>query len=144
MQGLLAYLSKGILLGLIVAVVLLVAQPQLQSNHDFNLDQPFTLGLHEQISFAAAVKRAAPSVVNIYTRAYQKSAINSQATLRPKSLGSGVIMTTSGYLLTNYHVIADADQIIVALQDGRFFTADLIGFDKYTDLAVLQDRKSVV
>ena len=137
MQGLLAYLSKGILLGLIVAVVLLVAQPQLQSNHDFNLDQPFTLGLHEQISFAAAVKRAAPSVVNIYTRAYQKSAINSQATLRPKSLGSGVIMTTSGYLLTNYHVIADADQIIVALQDGRFFTADLIGFDKYTDLAVL-------
>ncbi|GIC76116.1 outer membrane-stress sensor serine endopeptidase DegS [Moritella sp. F3] len=144
MQNLWSYVSKSILLGIAVAAVLLLALPQLQNKQGLALSQPFSLGLNEQMSFSAAVKRAAPSVVNIYTRTYQKSTINSKATLRPQSLGSGVIMNKKGYLLTNYHVIADADQIIVALQDGRFFTAELIGFDRYTDLAVLNiDAKNL-
>ena len=46
-------------------------------------------------------------------------------------------MTKKGHILTNYHVIADADQIIVALQDGRLFTGELVGADIPTDLAVL-------
>ncbi|MGC3835858.1 trypsin-like peptidase domain-containing protein [Moritella viscosa] len=144
MQSLLSYISKSILLGIAVATILLLALPQLKNKQGLALTQPFSLGLNEQISFSAAVKRAAPSVVNIYTRTYQKSTINSKPTLRPQSLGSGVIMNKKGYLLTNYHVIANADQIIVALQDGRFFTAELIGFDKYTDLAVLNiDAKNL-
>ena len=142
MKNLWLYVSKSIFLGIAVAAVLLLALPQLQNKQ--GLTQPFSLGLNEQMSFSAAVKRAAPSVVNIYTRTYQKSTINSKPILRPQSLGSGVIMNKKGYLLTNYHVIADADQIIVALQDGRFFTAELIGFDKYTDLAVLSiDAKNL-
>jgi serine protease DegS len=136
-QGLFRYFSKSILLGIAVAVLLLLALPQLQNNQGLELTQPFSLGKNAQLSFSAAVTRAAPSVVNIYTRTYQQSSINTKPTLRPQSLGSGVIMNKKGYLLTNYHVIADADQIIVALQDSRFFTAELIGFDKYTDLAVL-------
>jgi serine protease DegS len=136
-QGLFRYFSKSILLGIAVAVLLLLALPQLQNNQGLELTQPFSLGKNAQLSFSAAVKRAAPSVVNIYTRTYQQSNINTKPTLRPQSLGSGVIMNKKGYLLTNYHVIADADQIIIALQDSRFFTAELIGFDKYTDLAVL-------
>ncbi|MDP1244297.1 trypsin-like peptidase domain-containing protein, partial [Klebsiella pneumoniae] len=53
------------------------------------------------------------------------------------TLGSGVIMDHRGYILTNKHVINEADQIIVALQDGRVFEALQVGSDSLTDLAVL-------
>lgn len=139
MQSIVKYISKSVLLGLIIGLVALFAAPQLRDQQWLNstplLSQPFS---SEQLSFSKAVQRAAPSVVNIYTRTYQQSNLNTQLTLRPQSLGSGVIMTKTGYVLTNNHVIADADQIIVALQDGRIFTAELIGVDTYTDLAVLQ------
>lgn len=104
-------------------------------------------------SYADAVERAAPSVVNIYTR----KTLNNQAakpnTLpdelfqrRPQyqqqreqnSLGSGVIVDSRGYLLTNEHVIRGADEILVLLQDGREGLATLIGADPETDLAVLK------
>ncbi|MFT4871856.1 MAG: serine protease DegS, partial [Colwellia sp.] len=53
-------------------------------------------------------------------------------------LGSGVIMSTQGYILTNLHVIRQADLIQVLLQSGQIYPAELIGFDHYTDLAVLK------
>lgn len=93
------------------------------------------MGAH---SFADAVQQAAPAVVNIYTRSLQRSRFETETSLRPQGLGSGVIMSKNGYVLTNSHVIANADQIIVALQDGRvFYDARLIGVDAFTDLAVL-------
>jgi serine protease DegS len=58
--------------------------------------------------------------------------------LEIRTLGSGVIMDQRGYIITNKHVINDADQIIVALQDGRVFEALLVGSDTLTDLAVLK------
>lgn len=54
------------------------------------------------------------------------------------SLGSGVIVRADGYILTNNHVIAQADQIIVALNDGRRAEAEVIGTDPDTDLAVIK------
>lgn len=131
------YIFKSILLGIILALIILFALPQLKTAQWFNLSETFTITRHDQLSFTSAVKQAAPSVVNIYTRTYQQPSLNDQPTLQPQSLGSGVIMNKKGNIITNYHVIADADQIIVALQDGRIFTAELIGFDTYTDLAVL-------
>jgi serine protease DegS len=101
-------------------------------------------------SYADAVQRAAPSVVNIYTR---KKIANNPNTLlndlfqrRPRyqqpreqnSLGSGVIVDARGFLLTNEHVIRGADEIQVLLQDGREGLASLIGADPETDLAVLK------
>ncbi|MBO1254286.1 trypsin-like peptidase domain-containing protein [Alteromonas sp. 5E99-2] len=92
-----------------------------------------------RISYYEALSRSAPAVVNIYTR----SIINSQGlfgqqTRERTDLGSGVIMTDSGYLLTCYHVVANADNISVVLQDSRVFEAQMIGFDRATDLAVLK------
>jgi len=61
-----------------------------------------------------------------------------------KSLGSGVIVKEDGYILTNYHVVQDADDIKVTLTDKREFDAKLMGADKYTELAVIKiDEKDL-
>ena len=106
-------------------------------------------------SYSDAVGRAAPSVVNIYTRKVVTAQPYrifgdpmlqrySGITLLPpqrrlsQSLGSGVIVRDDGYILTNNHVIADADGILVGLRDGRVTPARVIGSDRETDLAVLK------
>src|SRR5438874_2366630 len=59
-------------------------------------------------------------------------------TPRQRGLGSGVMMTTDGYILTNYHVVDGADEIKVDLNDDRTLTAKLVGSDKASDLALLK------
>ncbi|MCM2131065.1 S1C family serine protease [Larsenimonas rhizosphaerae] len=104
--------------------------------------------------YSTAVERAAPSVVNIYSsRIVEKSDASAMDTpiierffskgtpARQRmlsSLGSGVIVSDQGYVLTNNHVIQGADEIQVALRDGRETIAHLIGADPDTDLAVLK------
>lgn len=104
--------------------------------------------------FAEAVAKASPSVVNIYTSkvVQQRSAhpilddpffrhFFSDAPRREqvqRSLGSAVIVTKDGYLLTNYHVIKGADEILALLHDGRKALAQVVGSDADTDLAVLK------
>jgi Do/DeqQ family serine protease len=109
------------------------------------------------VSYSAAVKVAAPAVVNIFTTQKVKQLdhplMNDPAfkeffgnqipeQLNPEqnenSLGSGVIVRPDGYILTNNHVVSQADQIIVALQDGRRAAAKIIGTDPDTDLAVIK------
>jgi serine protease DegS len=63
-------------------------------------------------------------------------------TQEQRSLGSGVIMSGDGYILTNAHVINDADQILVMLFDGRQAVAEVVGVDSETDLAVLSVEMS--
>lgn len=70
-------------------------------------------------------------MVNIYNR-------NLNGAANVLSLGSGVIMNERGYIITNRHVIKDAQQITVVLQDGRRYEALLVGSDGLTDLAVLK------
>ncbi|MDY6456849.1 trypsin-like peptidase domain-containing protein [Acinetobacter faecalis] len=109
------------------------------------------------VSYSAAVKVAAPAVVNIFTtqkvkqmnhpllddpafREFFGNELPDQLKQGPNenSLGSGVIVRKDGYILTNNHVISQADQIVVALHDGRRAVAEVIGTDPDTDLAVIK------
>lgn len=105
-------------------------------------------------SLAPVLSEVTPSVVNVYTqtRVRVRSPLLDDPIFRrffnvpdvprervSQSLGSGVIVDAeNGYLLTNYHVIARADEISVGLKDGRSLEATLIGTDPDTDLAVIQ------
>jgi len=102
-------------------------------------------------SFADAVARATPAVVNIYTARVVTEKTQAAPleqlfgdywpTYRQhveRSLGSGVIVSDSGTIVTNQHVIAGADSIKVSLADGRIADAKIVGQDPDTDLAVLR------
>ncbi|NID07022.1 trypsin-like serine protease [Luteibacter jiangsuensis] len=106
-------------------------------------------------SYADAVAKAAPSVVNIYANKLvteQPRELYSDPVLqrifsvptgpartrRQQNLGSGVIVSDDGYVLTNNHVIANADDIQLLLYDGRVASARVVGSDDETDLAVLK------
>jgi serine protease DegS len=106
-----------------------------------------------QSSYREAVTRATPSVVNIYTAKLVDTRVDPrlnsplQRRLRAnrgggqrieRSLGSGVILTDDGHIVTNNHVIAGADAIQVLLADGRSASASVVGTDPETDLAILQ------
>jgi serine protease DegQ len=105
-------------------------------------------------SFNDAVSRATPSVVNIFTskeiRSPRHPLLNDpifrrffgeqmpEDAQRASSLGSGVIVSNTGYVLTNHHVVEAADEIEVALHDGKKLLAKVVGNDPETDLAVLR------
>jgi len=108
-------------------------------------------------SYADAVDRAAPAVVNINTAkvvtvqphpffddpVFRQFFGNGQELIQPRkqvktSLGSGVILSKEGYILTNNHVVREADAIQVSLRDGRRVEAKVVGTDPETDIAVLK------
>jgi serine protease DegS len=102
--------------------------------------------------YADAVRRAAPAVVNIYSskkvrppicelprfQEWCDSMAERGSQRLQSSLGSGVVVTEDGYILTNNHVIASADEILVAFNNGQATTATLVGSDPETDLAVIR------
>ena len=99
-------------------------------------------------SLSGAVRKAAPAVVSINTSTTARAPRNNdpwfrfffgdQAEQQQSGLGSGVIMSPEGYVLTNNHVVEGADAIEVVLQDARRTTAKVIGTDPESDLAVLK------
>lgn len=135
------HLFRNLLMGLFVALLLVLLIPNLRPKNG-------ALWFFEQpVSYHKAVKKASPSVVNLYTRLSN--------TFLP--LGSAIIMSENGYIVTNFHVIDGVNDLVVALQDGRTFTAILLGQDQVTDIAILKveavnlpaisynlDRKSMV
>jgi len=157
------FLFQSITVGLAIAFMVVVWHPELLDNGRkvvaFVESVPVTAGAtvlaSGPVSYADAVGIAAPAVVNIHSR---KTVIQSsplfddpffrrffgeQFGLGPQqreetSLGSGVIVSAQGYILTNNHVIEGADAIRVGLRDGRSAEAAIVGSDAEADLAVLK------
>lgn len=116
------------------------------------LSQPQTVVPQSQeqvkLSFAPVVKQTAPAVVNIYTSRTVQASSNSffrfffdrgMARERvQRSLGSGVIVRDDGLIITNNHVVGQADKVRVVLADRREFEAEILLTDERTDLAVLK------
>lgn len=125
------YFLKPIFWGIIIALVVLYGAKF--ADVVGNL-----LNNNQVVSYSRAVKKASPAVVNIYSQQYIDSSIDNKQHLQPTGLGSGIIVDKKGYILTNFHVVSQADQILIALQDGRLFSAKVVGSDLITDLAVLQ------
>lgn len=165
--GTLAFIARFVVLGLAVAFIISLAWPDVghrlrerfgvapASNSESVGSTSAPVRTSGPISYADAVAKAAPSVVNIYAnkmvteqavqmytdpvlqRLFGGRPAGPAYKRREQSLGSGVIVL-QGYVLTNNHVIANADDIQVLLYDGRVAKATLVGADVETDLAVLK------
>src|ERR1051325_8074291 len=126
-------------------------------------ERPVTRDLGGRASFAPVVKRVTPGVVKVYTTTKARNtAFNGPPEMddffrrffgdefegriprrnfhvpRQQGVGSGVIATKDGYILTNNHVVDGADEVKVTLQDGREFSAKVIGRDPKSDIAVIK------
>ena len=153
------FLFKFATLGLAFAFMIVFFRPELipgrsqvVSIHESRPAIPS--GNAQPDSYASAVEAAIPAVVNIYTATIKQSPTSSRSLLNqllfdelelPRrstkvetNLGSGLIMSKQGYVLTNYHVISNASEIEVMLNDGRSSRATVVGYDPETDLAVLR------
>jgi len=153
MKELLEFLRWPVVCGLLAAIIILDHFPDLLGIN--NANDTRSVSSQGPYSYAQAVQQAAPAVVNIHTRKtvkqklpalyndpilrylLQKNIIRQKERVQ-NSLGSGIIINPNGYILTNNHVIKDADKILVLLQDGREALAKVIGIDRETDLAVLK------
>ena len=145
--------TAGLTIGLLITIVTQLNQQN--SSPDKNKHN-LTAVAPVKYSFATAVKTAAPSVVSIKAvsqvaeknptlqlnplleRFFGEASPHAKTAQIKTSLGSGVILTSEGLILTNYHVVADTKEIDVTLLDGRTVKAQRVGTDPETDLALLK------
>lgn len=137
LKPVLIFLLQSIVVGLAAAFVVVLIRPQLLpaiGNGNSGLSgQP--------VSYADAVDIAAPSVANVYTRRLVSNGVGTGQSGRFRvnaGVGSAVIIDAEGYLVTNYHVVAFANDIRLQLADGRMANPQIIGVDEETDLALLK------
>jgi serine protease DegS/serine protease DegQ len=158
----LAFIARCAVIGLAAAFLLSVLAPDLVSrlrgaptNASRSSHAAIVGRSQGPVSYAEAVSRASPAVVNIYankitTYLAPRQELRDSLTMRllgivqgrpmrklQQNLGSGVVFTADGYVLTNNHVIAGADDIQVGLDNGAAH-AQVVGSDAETDLAVLK------
>jgi serine peptidase DegS len=140
------FLFSSVTAGLALAFVIIMLAPSLRerlfTQHSASQSPPPAM-----TSFADAVDRAAPSVVSIYTQSVERQEVSPQLSRvlgaqyverYRRDMGSGVLISEDGYILTNNHVINQVQDIRVALWDGRIAAAEEVGSDPATDLAVLK------
>ncbi len=158
MKRIISYVISGIIGGVIVIVVQSILFPQkishLQMNNNSrkNAVTPVAFNSSNVLSydFSTAVEKSINAVVHIRTISERTNLIynpfhnwffGTQPHVQPyiqEGSGSGVIISDNGYVVTNNHVIKNADKIEVTLNDKRKYTAELVGADPSTDIAVLK------
>jgi Do/DeqQ family serine protease len=135
----------------VTALAVVFASPVFAQDRQVDRQVPSSMG-QLQLSYAPIVKRVAPAVVNVYAAHVVENRNPFMADpffrqffgggmpqdLVQRSLGSGVIVDPSGLVVTNYHVIADASEVKIALSDKREFGAEIVLKDQRSDLAVLR------
>jgi serine peptidase DegS len=127
-----AFCAQSVAVGLAVAFLVVLAKPELVTGRG----GPETAA---PTSYAYAVGASAPAVATIYTeRTLNSSRVRPGVMLRGRALGSGVVIDAEGHVVTNWHVIKDADEIRVQLADGRVAVPKLVGTDPETELALLK------
>ncbi len=130
-----AFVAQSAAIGLALAFVVVLVRPDL-----INQGQEAARDLSR--GYADAVAASAPAVATIYTEGILglRSGFGGLRTspLPGEGLGSGVVISQDGYLVTNWHVIQDADKIYVQLADGRQAEPTLVGADPETELALLK------
>jgi len=155
------FILKYAIFGLVIGFLLLFFMPDskmsfnwqnAQNAWQFYLQQTQQQTSHEDvphfnisdISFSKAVRKVSPSVVSI--NVFRPKGFRDSTQLGGEEriydygvgFGSGVVISEAGYIVTNYHVVANAEQISVNLPDGRKRFTEVIGFDRQTDIAVLK------
>ena len=150
--------AQSATIGLAVLFVIASLKPEILPWHGSSVvtvrETPSGAATQKSGSFSTAARKAMPAVVNIFTskevpapqnpfmddplfRRFFGERFNAEPQ-RAASLGSGVIVSPDGYILTNHHVVEAADEIEVALADGRKSSARIVGTDPDTDIAVLK------
>ena len=115
----------------VVALVLpLAGQAQLPDYTQFSTD--------DEANNIEVFKRTSPSVVNITNARLVRSFYSLNPQQVPQGSGTGFIWDKQGHIVTNYHVVQQADRVLVTLQDGTTYDARPVGLDPSRDLAVLQ------
>jgi serine protease DegS len=126
-----AFVAQSVAVGLAIAFAIVLVKPELVNRGGTPAPA--------KSSYAQAVAASAPAVANIYTEKVLGTARSLPGvTLRGRELGSGVVIDPRGYIVTNWHVIRDADEVRVQLADGRVAIPTVVGADPETELALLK------
>jgi len=134
LKSALVFLVQSVVVGLAVAFLVVVLRPDLLP----------LLGIQQTgpaYSYADAVDISAPAVANVYTKRLVRDNASPSARTRFRvstNFASAVIIDPEGYMVTNYHVVAEAAEIRIQLSDGRVTEPEIVGVDRETDLALLK------
>ncbi|MEM8815782.1 MAG: trypsin-like peptidase domain-containing protein [Pseudomonadota bacterium] len=134
LKSALVFLLQSIVVGLAVAFLVVLVRPDLMPLIAQDIDG-------EPASYAAAIDRSAASVANVYIKRLVANADTTAGRTRFQvntSFASAVVIDPDGYLVTNYHVVAQAAEIRIQLADGRLAEPEIVGVDRETDLALLR------
>ena len=131
------FVIRSVLMGMIAAIFLFLFFPELLK--PITEPQPvIESSVPELATYSDIIEDVSDSVVNIRRFNIDRNTFSPNRGNLRVSGGSGVIISDVGYIVTNYHVVADAEELTVELRDGRTAIPQVVGYDEATDLAVLK------